>query len=377
MKIVDWKLIDRNHTTTGVAECAKHRWKSFSGVYLILRDDNGNTGFGEASPLVGHSPDTLDESKTALSSYLATIAPKPNPSIDPLTLPTATTIPTAAENHIETVSDVARVSNQIPKRFPAARFALETALLDLWAQKKSVPLWKLFTSTPRAIQVNGLLSKSHFTSHATQMYNDGIRVFKIKLGAKNEHKAELDRLQWLRNQFGDTVEIRLDANEGIPPDLIVERMNALAAVSPSFIEEPTVFNSYFPPEPLPFPFAADESLTHSPNIEPLLNRRDCSTFVCKPSLLGGFFRVFELADLARQNHKQVIVTHMFESLPGFLATVHLAIAVNTYAPCGLFPHFGLGNQRTHSTFTITNGSLSLADAPGLGITTNDILGEEK
>lgn len=366
MKIQHWKLIRRHHTPAVAAECAVHRWESFTGVYIVLESTCGHQGMGEASPLLNHSPETTEQCVTALTVAMSKVS-------------------TGQKFTIETIDSLCR---QIPTHIPAARFALETALLGLLSQTKSVPLWSLLTaiplspkqhskiagevlpktsSRPTSIITNGLLGSHEFKENALKMFDEGIRTFKVKVGKKDEFSDELSKIKWLRKRFGSSIEIRLDANGAIPKKYVIDQMKQFAAAQPSFIEEPTEFDQHFPKTHLPFPFAADESLVDSSNIQPLLERTDCTAFVLKPSLVGGIFQTIRLAALAENFHKQIILTHMFESMPGFMAIAHTAAAIGVSSACGLYPHEGIGSDFTPVPYTMQNGALGLNDTPGLGI----------
>src|SRR5439155_7333732 len=108
----------------GPAENERGRGLSRRGLLLRLVDGAGCVGQGEASPLPGYSPDSLGGCRAALLR----VAAWPRPPLD-------------AERPLE--PQLRARLDAIDPALPAARFALETALLDLAAQARGAPLWAL------------------------------------------------------------------------------------------------------------------------------------------------------------------------------------------------------------------------------------------
>src|SRR5262245_12902600 len=87
-------------------------------LWLELTDDQGRTGLGEASPLAPFSSDNNVTCASALANIHARLAPL---SLD---------VP-PAEAIVRAIAPIAPALAMVP----AARFALETALLDLLGQR--------------------------------------------------------------------------------------------------------------------------------------------------------------------------------------------------------------------------------------------------
>ncbi|HEX4419218.1 MAG TPA: hypothetical protein VH165_15005, partial [Kofleriaceae bacterium] len=93
-----------------------------AAVLLEVRSDHGAHGLGEAAPLPGMSPDTLDDAERALATFAARA---------PFELPDVAAAVAIA---------------QAATRSPAARFAIETALLDALACHAQVSIATLLRS---------------------------------------------------------------------------------------------------------------------------------------------------------------------------------------------------------------------------------------
>src|SRR5213075_418562 len=86
---------------------------------------------------------------------------------------------------------LAAAAAALPPELPAARFALETVLLDRAGQRSGQPLWRLLSELipgPRTAEPVGLcaLLPSADPAHALELARrgvaEGLRTFKLKLG---------------------------------------------------------------------------------------------------------------------------------------------------------------------------------------------------
>jgi L-Ala-D/L-Glu epimerase len=286
-------------------------------LILILEDELGLRGFGEASPLPGHSPDTIAQCREELSQ------------ID-WNEPTATV------------------------HSPAARFAIETALLDLRAQSGSTSISSLLGAARESVPLSSLISASDEAGaieEAQRAIDRGITTVKVKLG-----RRALDRdvaiVAALRRTFGDRIAIRLDANGRWTPDEAAAALRDLEPYAPQLIEEPIALRSLPDASPVlafsrlaaRIPIALDESLQHlsTDHIRTLAQRHLVDALVLKPMALGGFSRCFELARLAADLDLPCILTHLFDGPIALAAAAELALALPCrLLACGLDRHPGL------------------------------------
>ncbi len=238
---------------------------------LLVTLDGGGTG--EASPLPGYSPDTLEGCREALAAL-------PEPA---------------------SLADVAR----LPPSLPAARFALETALLaraggllvHLGAAPRQVPRCRLVSSVPEAAAA----------------------AFKVKIGVPGDHEL----LAALRARF-PSVPLRLDANGVRLP------LEDYARYRPELIEEPADVHAS------PFPVALDESLQHLGQAELRALAPRVHALVLKPMTLGGALRCLELARLAAELGLSVCVSHLHDGPVARAATLALAQALpGRVLACGI------------------------------------------
>ena len=222
---------------------AKARWHRREGLLLSLRDGAGRVGQGEASPLPGYSPDALDACALALGG----VDPASLGSVDP-------SRPVAPQ-----LSAVSRSLDATP----AARFALETALLDLWSQQLQVPAWQLLGGSARTVPLTALLPRAgdgDLIEATRDALERGVSTVKAKLGA--DLAIELPALREWRREFGSSVKLRLDFNQTLPAERVRDVLDQVAQLEPQFVEEPSPLGDWAAAAPVPL--AVDESL-QSPN----------------------------------------------------------------------------------------------------------------
>ncbi|HUH00870.1 MAG TPA: AMP-binding protein [Kofleriaceae bacterium] len=270
-------------------------------------------GLGEAWPLPGYSPDTLAQCRAELEAVTV-------PALD-LDRPLLPQIAAAVR----------------PIAAPAARFALETALLALAGQRGRSCLF-VFLAPERQKDKNvpvPLAVLVGSVGQAGRAVARGIGTVKIKVGG-GDWPAERALVAAVRAAHPGLA-IRVDANRALEPGAAPAQLAALAALGVELIEEPVAPAHLAALLPSPVPIALDESLAELPprEIEALLASGAVQALVLKPTLLGGALPCLELAELAARHGAQVIVTHCLEGEVARAATCELALAIGTPAPCGL------------------------------------------
>jgi o-succinylbenzoate synthase len=253
---------------------------------------------------------------------------------------------------------------------PAARFALESALLDLLSQTREVPLRRLLNSgAADAIPVNGILG-TLATLKATDLQQAaaaGFRVVKLKVGVE-EPASEIARLEALALVMPAALRLRLDANGAWGFEEACRILDELSELPIESLEEP-LRN----PDPnrlgalqerAPFPLARDESLAGlDADVEPggLGVRR----IVIKPAVVGGLRPALDLARRAATAGIEVVVTCVVESAAGLWPTAQLAAATGSRLPHGLATADWLAED-LGAPPRLNGACLSLSDRPGSG-----------
>lgn len=328
---------------------ARRDWPVRSCLLLRLTDEQGRSGFGEASPLPGYSPDSLDGAEAALrrvapEALARSLSDRPPPDA------------------------LAAVAELVPLTAPAARFALETAALDLLGQAGGTPAPVLLgaardASRPLA-QLLGVAGAPELDSNARRAAAAGYRCFKLKLGAAGKLALELQGALKLRAGFGADFQLRLDANQALDGSQVALAWRALEPANVELFEEPGQV-----PDELSgrLPLALDESLQGLPEseVDAALERTQARCLVLKPTALGGLSRCLRLAERARLRGAGVVVSHCFDGPLALRAAAALALALPAGHAHGLAPHAALQAWQP-GDLPIREGRLEAWREPGLG-----------
>jgi o-succinylbenzoate synthase len=281
---------------------------------------------------------------------------------------------------------VADALKELPAPFsfnvPAARCALEMALLDLLAQAGNVPLARYL----RGNTLSGILSNEivvnaasgslmHVSEQAiVAACSEGFSVLKLKIGTA-PLEQEVARLQRIAGRLPPGTQLRLDANRAWQPADAARFLDACAGLPIEMIEEPLanpqIDTLQYLQATCAFPLALDESLTDF-DFDVLCAAPPVRRLVLKPPRLGGLLPALSLARRAAAAGMQCVVTSSIDSACGVLAAAHLAAALDNGLAHGLATSSWL-TADTGTPPTITNGRLALPDTPGLGFVADNTL----
>jgi o-succinylbenzoate synthase len=341
---------------------ARGTWSERIGVGVSLHDGSGRPGRGEAWPLPGYSSDDVESCQRALTALAPTLL-----------------------DELMSMDDPARLLDVVARAVPsesAARFALEAAALDRLGRKRELPVWRLLrevagasTEAPSDVELAALLP-SHdpaaAVAQARRHVAEGRRTFKLKLGPALPTPDQLATLEALRGEFAATIALRLDANASLGRSHLEESLQRLARYAPEFVEEPVDLAAIDPwldavLTSSSVPIAFDESLQRlrEPALASALLAPYCDSVVLKPTTLGGFRGCLDLARRARAQGRAVVVSHTFEGPVGWLACVHLALALAPARAAGLWPRDEQCPAEWRGTF-MRAGRLDAFERPGLG-----------
>ncbi|MFB6271370.1 MAG: enolase C-terminal domain-like protein, partial [Salinibacter sp.] len=168
-------------------------WRRRRGLLLRLHSDRGVVGWGEAAPLPGFSPESLDDvvayARAAASGWIGTDLP---------------------EADLERAWQVLSEDAEAPASF---RFATESAVVELLAAE-SGPLLPEVLGTPRStVPLNALLTDpvENGPEQARSLREQGYRAVKVKVG-RAPIEQEIDALRQVRRVLGEGIDLRADAN---------------------------------------------------------------------------------------------------------------------------------------------------------------------
>ncbi len=229
----------------------------------------------------------------------------------------------------------------------AQRLARETAVLDLCAQARQIPLHALLSQLPAV---------SHLSVHCNLGGLGRIDANRLKPFTRSEAPAlkikigvipwrdEIDQLQHLVRGLPAATRLRLDANQAWDfvtaqafIDACAERQFPIESIEEPIQAsgEPARFHAQLHSlqQRCDFPLAVDESANLVD--QAFLLKPPVRRIVIKPARHGGVLGAFDLARRAQAAGLDCLVTSALESGCGLLACAHLAAAIDPTAIHGL------------------------------------------
>ncbi len=311
------------------------------GIWLNLNWKN-HSGWGEAAPLSGFSNESLKDVHYALEGFHQSIDGE---SIDK-----------------EDLISLVKIHTEYT---PSARFALETAVFDLFAQEAGKPLaFYMNSNAYTEIAVNGITG--------IHMCGDGFKIIKVKAGFRNLFD-EIENIENLTQSYGENVQFRLDLNSALDLPRAIRFCKEMEAFNIDYIEQPLPAHELEDLSELRYhtniPIALDESLTDLGSAENIIAEQSADVFIVKPMVSGGFSESKKIIQLAKEEDIRIVITSSLETKIGRLACLHLAAANEITEACGLATGEFLKEDTV--TPTIENGILQIPDFPGIGLELQD------
>lgn len=332
-------------------------WRSAHGRrerrdgWLVIAEADGSCGFGDCAPLPEAGTESASMALRRLRYWAHRAVSRPAGAL---------------------LAELPAAARATP--CPAADAAVETALLDLEARRRGLPLRRLLGGDGAAdrIEVNAAVGAAAALDAAAleRALAAGFRVLKLKLGVAAPDQ-ELEALAALRARLPAAVGLRLDANRAWD---LASAERVLAALSRPAGGRPWIESLEEPlaaPDPrrlaalqagCAFPLALDESLSPCPPLgapaAPLrlaLNRPPVRRLVLKPGVIGGLRPSLALARAAAAAGCSVVVTSLVESAAGLWACAQLAAALG--------PSPGRGRGMAHGLDTAHWLAADLGAAP--------------
>lgn len=273
---------------------------------------------------------------------------------------------------------------------------IEAALWDLKGKQLKLPVHELLgglkhesllgyaTGGPSNHPTDELARKVDF------YMSEGFRALKLGVGwysaaqewigcktAKQWVDSEAGKLEFIRERFGDDIEIMLDAHMGNSPvgtwDLGTAQAvaNALEPYHPLFLEEPL---SYDDPQGYSelcrttrLPIAGGECLTTTSEWRNFAERDAFDIGQPDASFTGGLEQFMKVAAMLESRGRR-IATHAWGAGGSLMQNVHCGFAAANTCILEVAPAYGpLHSEIIGDSFVMRNGQVLPPTSPGLGI----------
>ena len=274
--------------------------------------------------------------------------------------------------------DIAEIYSIIPsveKAFPHAPgtlAAMDIALHDAFCQYLNLPIAQFYgqkiEKMPTSVTI-GIKGVADTLAEANEYWDAGFRILKVKLGLNMDEDVE--RLSRLREKFGQSMRIRVDANQGYETSQVVDFFKRINKLSIELVEQPTAVGQEKPLLTIPFPLrkqiAADESLTSLEMASWLAGTKRVGIFNIKLMKCGGIKAALDIATVAKAAEVDLFWGCNDESIVSITAALHAAFSCAHTKYIDLDGSLDLAEDVVKSGFILKNGVMSLSKKAGLGL----------
>jgi L-Ala-D/L-Glu epimerase len=323
-------------------------------IGVRMHCDNGITGWGEAPPTLVITGDSLQSIESAILDVL-------KPAL----------VGRCLLNHESIFQDVHKllVGNH------SAKAAVDMAIYDCLSQHSRLPLYQYLggyrntLETDYTVSVN---SPAEMAEDALLYSMRGFNVLKIKVG-KDEISTDIKRIQAIRQVIGDSIKIRLDANQG---------WEAKAAVRAIRKMEDLDLNIELVEQPVPAHdleglkqvtdnvdtlIMADESVFSPQQAFQVLKTRSADLINIKLMKAGGIYQAQKINNLAEICGVECMVGSMIETRLGITAAAHFAASKKNITRFDFDAPLMLSDDIVAGGIQYNGRTITFPDSPGLGV----------
>lgn len=274
------------------------------------------------------------------------------------------------------IREINQLTWEVWKKFPknpGARAAIDIALYDVFTKYLDIPLVKFLGQKIYSLPTSntiGIKNVEETLREAKEYIKNGFKILKVKLGKDLEEDVE--RLVKLRENFGDEIILRIDANQGYTAEQTIQFYHRTLNLNLELIEQPLPARAVDEMKKLPGmireKLAADESLiTPADALELIKPPQAAGIFNIKLMKCGGISQGLKIADIAYTEGIDLFWGCNDESIVSITAALHCAFACSNTKYIDLDGSFDLGKDIVKGGFVLKDGVMSCSDLPGLGV----------
>jgi o-succinylbenzoate synthase len=332
---------------------ALRRVEMLEDLVVIIECDDGSVGYGEGAPTPVITGETMG-SMIAAVDYIK---------------------PFILGREVEDLDNLLSQLHSLIVKNTTAKSALESALYDLKAQAEKKPLFRMLGGTQKHFETDITISMNEIgkmvadAQHAVAL---GYDTLKIKIGS--DPLKDTERIKAVYDALGNSIKLRLDANQGWSAEETVTLLHALEkdGILAEFIEQPVKADDFeglrYIKERVETPLLADESVFDIHDARRLLEMQAVDYINIKLAKTGGISRALELADLTGSYGVKCMMGCMLEGPFSVAAGVHVASAkADTVTMLDLDAVSLLACQPAYTEIVFDESRIVLSEENGLGV----------
>ncbi len=332
-----------------------------TNIIVRMTTDYNVVGWGESSPSERVTGETAETVVRALDK----IAPK-----------LIGKCPLRIEEDIEFMDSIVEGD-------AAAKASIDMALHDILGKTAGKQLFMLMGGYRTEVLTDvtlGIKSPKEMAGDAVHAVKKGFKVLKVKVGI--DTAEDVERIKMIREAVPETVQLRIDANQGWTTRQAIEVLNKIEKFDIQFAEQPTAAEDVKGLREVrknsPIPVMADESVHSTSDALRLIQAEAVDFINIKLMKCGGMLKGEKIAHVAEAAGIPCMIGCMGESEIGIAAGTHLAAAVKNIQFADLDCDILLKDKLVKKGGTkVKNSMRTFPKQHGLGIKeiNNELLGK--
>ena len=255
-----------------------------------------------------------------------------------------------------------------------AKAAVDIACHDILGKSAGLPLYKVLGGLSGELETDmtvGIDTPENMAALAREHVKSGFDVIKTKVGTVFED--DIARVRAIREAVGDSVRIRLDANQAWKPKEAVNLISRLNEYDIELVEQPVPRYDFeglkFVTANSPVPIMADESCWDSKDALRLVSEHAVDYINIKLMKCGGLHEARKIVDIAEAGGVECMLGCMAEeSGIAITASASLVAAMKNITRADLDASLSLAELPFEGGFTFEDTKrIVLSSEPGLGI----------
>ena len=330
-------------------------------VLVKITTEDGYVGWGEATTIggLGYGDESPESVKVNIDTYFTPL--------------------------LKTLSglNVAQTLQAIKKNINGNRFAkcaIQTALLDIQAQRLGLPLSEVLGGRLRdSVPVLWVLASGDTEKDITEAKKmiaaKRHNIFKLKIGSRRVEE-DVEHVLAIKRALGKDISVRVDVNRAWSELEAIKGIQLLQDGGVDLIEQPCAIDNLGAMQRLTRRFdiaiMADESLMGPQSAYQIATQNGASVFAVKIAQSGGLIEGCEVGTIAQLAGIDLYGGTMLEGPVGTLASAHVFSTFKNLAyATELFGPLLLTEDILKTPLNYQNFELQLPKGPGLGIELDD------
>lgn len=257
-----------------------------------------------------------------------------------------------------------------------AKAGVEMAVLDAAGRAMKQPVYNLLGGLVRdRVNLSYSVTNQDIQKDLAEskwLLEQGFKVFKVKTGVLPE-KAEIKRIEAIRNLVGNAFDLRVDFNQGGKREHVLRLCRSLEQFGLTFIEQPVkswdLDGMVALTRALDTPVMADESVMSWEQGFQVVKREAADIVSIKLMKTGGILRGKKVAATCEAAGLPCYAGAMWESGIGIAASLHFACSTPAvkYGSDFYTCNYLLNDDLIKTPLKIKDGDIFVPHEPGLGI----------